>query len=344
VTPSGDVLKSGLDNRFDANDTLVVKVIADVRLLSLLQVRRVTAGDNLVQEIIGSDETVPTITRQAGLVADCGVRQFTLLAFVPGLNTLQISARQGTRFLPLSTFDIQVERPWWDLSGWSISSSLLSLLGILSALLLAVRLQLRSKKEKKEQKEQQERFERLEREKQEAVQALERQRLQIELDRPGVSTPQTTNDAEAEAPFTPDVPDDLIAACVSETCVLFTGAGLPVQAGYPTTSEILGNLLQRAEKRGNLELQREILTALRGGRYAEVSELLALRLPKDLIAGWGSGELSCRPAATVPSVRSAPPDPVHRSGLQLLGCAGRESFPAEGACHYLSDACGSRHR
>lgn len=126
------------------------------------------------------------------------------------------------------------------------------------------------------------RLRRLEREKQEAVQSLERLRLQTELYRPGLSVPatQTADEVETDAVITRKVFHDLVTACVGETCVLFTGAGLAVQAGYPPTGEILSDLLQRASEMGMSNLQRDLVTALREGRYPEVTEILALRLPK----------------------------------------------------------------
>jgi energy-coupling factor transporter ATP-binding protein EcfA2 len=293
VTPLGEVLKSTLGGQFDENDTLVVKVLGHVGLLPRLSAKRLQGPP----AAIGSAgvSLPPKLRRQVGaLSAVCGVREFALTGFKPGQGWVLISVRQGTRLQPLGTFDIDVKQPWWRSIGWPWVAGLVAFAG---SVVLGW---LRAK--------------RAEREKQEAVRALERLRLQTELDRPGVSAPTTQRAEEtgAEAAIAQEVLDDLVTACVAEACVLFTGAGLPVQAGYPTMSEILGNLLERASERGNRDLQREILTALRDGRYAEVSELLALRLPKDAIV---EGVEACFPS-------DPPPLPEAYESLRRIPFAG----------------------
>jgi hypothetical protein len=109
VTPLGVVLASGLDTRFDENDTLIVRVVADQRLLALLTVERTSAFRDVTSvQIVGAGETAPTLTRQAGLVAQCTERRFPLDNFAPGQGTVQISALQGTQLTPTGTFDFNV--------------------------------------------------------------------------------------------------------------------------------------------------------------------------------------------------------------------------------------------
>jgi hypothetical protein len=109
VTPLGVVLASGLDTLFDENDTLIVRVVADQRLLPLLTVARTSAFRTVTAvNILGAGETVPTLTRQAGLVAECGERRFSLDNFSPGQGKVQISALQGTQLTPTGSFDFNV--------------------------------------------------------------------------------------------------------------------------------------------------------------------------------------------------------------------------------------------
>lgn len=109
VTPLGVILASGLDTLFDENDTLIVRVVADNRLLPLLKADRTSAFRNVTSvQILGSGETVPTLTRQAGLVADCDERRFVLENFAPGQGKVQISALQGSQLTPTGSFDFNV--------------------------------------------------------------------------------------------------------------------------------------------------------------------------------------------------------------------------------------------
>ena len=109
VTPLGVVLVSGLDTRFDEDDTLIVRVVADQRLLPLLTAQRTSAFRTVTSvQILGAGETAPILTRQAGLVAECGERRFTLDNFSPGQGKVQISALQGTQLTPTGSFDFNV--------------------------------------------------------------------------------------------------------------------------------------------------------------------------------------------------------------------------------------------
>lgn len=109
VTPLGVVLASGLDTLFDENDVLVVTVVADKRLLPLLTVERTSAFRDVTSvQILGAGQTAPDLERQAGLVADCGTREFRLEDFAPGQGTVQLSALQGTTPTPTGTFDFNV--------------------------------------------------------------------------------------------------------------------------------------------------------------------------------------------------------------------------------------------
>ena len=109
VTPLGIVLASGLDTRFDENDTLIVRVVADNRLLPLLKAERTSAFRNVTSvQILGGGETVPTLKRQAELVANCSERRFILENFAPGQGTVQISVLQKTQLTPTGSFDFNV--------------------------------------------------------------------------------------------------------------------------------------------------------------------------------------------------------------------------------------------
>ena len=109
VTPLGVVLASGLDTLFDENDTLIVRVVADNRLLPLLTAERTSTFRNVTSvQILGAGETVPTLKRQAELVADCGERRFVLDNFAPGQGKVQLSALQGTQLTPTGSFDFNV--------------------------------------------------------------------------------------------------------------------------------------------------------------------------------------------------------------------------------------------
>ncbi len=109
VTPLGMVLASGLDTRFDEDDTLIVRVVADNRLLPLLAVARSSSFRDVTSvQILGGGETVPSLTRQAGLVADCGEQRFVLENFAPGQGKVQISALQNTQLTPIGSFDFNV--------------------------------------------------------------------------------------------------------------------------------------------------------------------------------------------------------------------------------------------
>jgi hypothetical protein len=109
VTPLGVVVASALDDQFDENDTLIVRVVADRRLLPLLAAERTSAFRDVgAVQILGGGESVPTLTRQAALVSECGERRFPLDDFAPGQATVQISALQGTQLTPTGSFDFNV--------------------------------------------------------------------------------------------------------------------------------------------------------------------------------------------------------------------------------------------
>lgn len=109
VNPLGTVLASNLDTQFDEDDSLMVRVVADKRLLSLITAARTSAFRNVsAVQIVGGGEKAPLLTRQAGLVADCGERSFELSNFAPGEGTVQLSALQGTQLVPTGGFDFNV--------------------------------------------------------------------------------------------------------------------------------------------------------------------------------------------------------------------------------------------
>jgi hypothetical protein len=109
VNPLGTVLASNLGTQFDEGDSLLVRVVADQRLLSLLTVARTSAFRNVAAvQIVGGGQQAPLLTRQAGLVPDCGERTFLLSNFAPGEGQVQISALQGTQTAPTGSFDFNV--------------------------------------------------------------------------------------------------------------------------------------------------------------------------------------------------------------------------------------------
>ncbi len=105
VTPTGDVLARGLDT-FDEDDTLEVTIYANVELLPLLKVERTSAfRDRGIVRLVGGNESVPEIARQA---KGCDVRTFKLTDFAPGRAQVQIEVQQGTQTVPVGSFDFNV--------------------------------------------------------------------------------------------------------------------------------------------------------------------------------------------------------------------------------------------
>jgi hypothetical protein len=107
VTPTGSVLARGV-NTFDENDKLKVIVYGDARLLPLLKVARTSAFGVPTVRIVGAGTTLPSqlIARQGAGV--CTTAEYLLSDFAPGQATVQISALQGTDFVPLGSFDFNV--------------------------------------------------------------------------------------------------------------------------------------------------------------------------------------------------------------------------------------------
>jgi hypothetical protein len=109
VNPLGTVLVSNLDTDFDENDSLVVRIVADLRLLPLLTAVRTSAFRNVTTvQIVGGDQTATALKRQGALVANCGEQKFLLSNFAPGRGQVQISALQGTQLAPTGSFDFNV--------------------------------------------------------------------------------------------------------------------------------------------------------------------------------------------------------------------------------------------
>ncbi len=109
VNPLGTVLVSNLDTLFDENDSLIVRIVADKRLLPLLTAARTSAFRNVTSvQIVGGDQQAPLLTRQAGLVPDCGEQKFLLSNFAPGQGQVQISALQETQLTATGSFDFNV--------------------------------------------------------------------------------------------------------------------------------------------------------------------------------------------------------------------------------------------
>ena len=109
VTPTGNVLARGTEN-FDENDTLDVIVYGDARLLPQLKVERISNfRDAQTVRIVGGGLTLPSqlIARQGAGV--CTTSTYTLADFAPGQGKVQISAFQNNEWLPLGTFDFNVD-------------------------------------------------------------------------------------------------------------------------------------------------------------------------------------------------------------------------------------------
>jgi hypothetical protein len=108
VTPTGNVLARGV-NTFDENDKLRVIVYGDARLLPLLKVERTSAFNVPTVRVVGAGLTVPQqlIAREGAGV--CTTAEYLLSDFAPGEATVQISALQGTDFVPLGTIDFNVD-------------------------------------------------------------------------------------------------------------------------------------------------------------------------------------------------------------------------------------------
>ena len=107
VTPAGNVLAKAVDT-FDENDKLRVIVYGDARLLPLLKVQRTSAFGVQTVRIAGSGLIAPElVARQAAGV--CTTAEFFVSDFSPGQATVQISALQGTTWLPLGSFDFEVD-------------------------------------------------------------------------------------------------------------------------------------------------------------------------------------------------------------------------------------------
>jgi len=107
VTPAGNVLAKAVET-FDENDKLRVIVYGDARLLPLLKVQRTSTFGVQTVRIAGAGETVPQlVAREAAGV--CTTAEFLVSDFSPGQATVQVSALQGTSWLPLGSFDFQVD-------------------------------------------------------------------------------------------------------------------------------------------------------------------------------------------------------------------------------------------
>lgn len=114
VTPTGLVLSESADiHLFDENDTLEVTVVADVRLLPLLTVRRTSAfRDARTIRLIGEGADLTGLDLQSAEDLDlriqkvCGSFQYRLSNFAPGRGVVEIKASGLTD--AVGEFDLQV--------------------------------------------------------------------------------------------------------------------------------------------------------------------------------------------------------------------------------------------
>ncbi len=99
-----------------------------------------------------------------------------------------------------------------------------------------------------------------------------------------LATATTATSRHAPIPVvTPDLPDALVTACSEGQCVLFVGAGVGVEAGYPTWGEALGHLIDWAAANDNSDRWSEVRRALDAGQLLLVAELLATRCERSVL-------------------------------------------------------------
>jgi hypothetical protein len=87
--------------------------------------------------------------------------------------------------------------------------------------------------------------------------------------------PAGTSELPFELPL-PDPPDGLITACLEGDCVLYAGAGLSAQAGYPTWQPFVEDLLEWTRKSGKVEPEfaASLDAAMRAGQVNTVADAL----------------------------------------------------------------------
>jgi len=98
----------------------------------------------------------------------------------------------------------------------------------------------------------------------------------------GASTPAAVAASDFTLPL-PDPPQGLVAACVQGDCVLYAGAGLSAQAGYPTWQPFVERLLQRAIdlKKVDPTFAESLKVSLASGQSDPVADALVSAVGRD---------------------------------------------------------------
>lgn len=82
----------------------------------------------------------------------------------------------------------------------------------------------------------------------------------------------------------PNIPDELVSAFASQNCILFAGGGISAQAGLPTWSLGLKQILDRAARLDPSQDWDTLRKGLEQGEMSGVSELIRARLPGEALA------------------------------------------------------------
>jgi energy-coupling factor transporter ATP-binding protein EcfA2 len=79
----------------------------------------------------------------------------------------------------------------------------------------------------------------------------------------------------------PELPDELVEACASGSCILFAGSGISAQAGYPTWREVLYRLIERASDKEISDVRPDVMSAFNAGKFTDVADLISRRLSRE---------------------------------------------------------------
>jgi hypothetical protein len=102
-------------------------------------------------------------------------------------------------------------------------------------------------------------------------------------------TSETVQSSSEMQRLVPQVPVELIQACISGNCILFAGSGLAAQAGLPTWTELLAQFLTAVEKKEGSADWSGLREQLLSGEAGPVVDLLVARSKtQQLIEALGS--------------------------------------------------------
>jgi hypothetical protein len=100
---------SELPRTFDEDDTLVVHVLVPSGLQPYVKVRRTSDIRTVVSpRILGGDETLPGLKRQAAEVEPCAVLTVEVRDFAPGRGEITLSVETGTQSVVTGTVEFNV--------------------------------------------------------------------------------------------------------------------------------------------------------------------------------------------------------------------------------------------